>query len=190
MLPRMMYLVLYITLLTGVVQAEEQLSREYARDAILKSKEIQAFRTAAYLTTRGCKKDLQDITLRLRCVSSQGEKLGMWTATPGMWTPTPNNAVNPVLTAKGQTLISHVNIWFINSFIKLITPTMPSVQVTGIADSTGGAKRAEFSWEHKNLPQEIQPLVCGGIGQAIFQHYDDGWRVSSVEDTGPRSDCE
>ena len=36
-----------------VVQAEEQLSREYARDLILKSKKIQDLRTRVGLTTRG-----------------------------------------------------------------------------------------------------------------------------------------
>ena len=166
MLPRINVFVLYITiLLTGVVQAQEQLSREHARDLILKSKSIQDLSTIVHLHSKGL---------------GQGRDLGLWTIARGKGSPT----------EKGRMLISElVRPSRADAYVKLITPSdVPSVEVTGITDARGGGKLAEFSWKYKNLPQEIQPFACaGGTGGAIFKLYDDGWRIIEVG-VEPRTD--
>lgn len=66
----------------------------------------------------------------------------------------------------------------------LRTPASVAVAVSGIAkDSEGSTKRnVEFSWAHVELPAVLKPFVIGGgNGNAIFQLFDDGWRIVSIE---------
>jgi len=80
-----------------------------------------------------------------------------------MWT---GSRSSPILTAKGQTLISEISTWY----VKLITPSdIPSVQVTGIADPRGAGSE-QSSRGSIRIPQEILPLVCTGAPVKPFSN--------------------
>ena len=95
----------------------------------------------------------------------------------GLWTSEGSNIFLSERAASDISMISGMQI----------TPTDPfsiKVEVTGIAQigNSNNIRTAEFVWSYDGL----QPLVrrfaiSGGEGRAIFQMYDDGWRINSVE---------
>jgi hypothetical protein len=95
----------------------------------------------------------------------------------GLWTSEGSNIFLSERAASGISMINGMQI----------TPADPfsiNVEVTGIAQvgNSNSTRTAEFVWNYEGL----QPLVrrfatSGGEGRAIFQLYDDGWRINSVE---------
>lgn len=66
-----------------------------------------------------------------------------------------------------------------NPRVEVATPVEIDVEVTGILNSKNeNSAMVEFMWRYKNIGQKIAYLAIeGGSGKAIFQKYDDGWRI-------------
>lgn len=67
-------------------------------------------------------------------------------------------------------------------YMKLLKPANISLEVTGIAGDQKDSKRTvDFEWNYKDLmPLSKRVAVKGGTGKALFQLYDDGWRLVSI----------
>lgn len=98
------------------------------------------------------------------------------------------------LTANGQEIATAVSR-------KLITPKIPAeftVEVTGITEGTepAGVKEVLYSLSNKAAKGPIRYfIIAGGTGKALFQKFDDGWRIKSIDfakstDGLPLSDAE
>lgn len=104
-----------------------------------------------------------------------GEAQGLW-STEDSSTPIVGVAASPELANLGP------------DFIEPATPVKIIVTVTGMTEipSDGTATSAEFDWSYGELPKHIKRFaLLGGTGQASFQKFDDGWRVSSVSFSRP-----
>lgn len=59
------------------------------------------------------------------------------------------------------------------------TPASLDIEVTGIIKSGETSSVAEFNWRYKDLSPKVAYIASeGGSGKAVFQRYDDGWRVT------------
>lgn len=73
-------------------------------------------------------------------------------------------------------------------FIEPATPVDIIITVTGMTEipDNGTTTSAEFDWSYGELPKYIKRFaLLGGTGQASFQKFDDGWRLSSVSFSRP-----
>jgi hypothetical protein len=99
-----------------------------------------------------------------------GDEQGLWTIDEG----------NILLTPRAAKEISGIS----GSQIFPVENSSINVIVTGIAEnpSSEKIKTAEFTWKYENISPLVRRLaVSGGNGVAIFQLYDDGWRLSTVD---------
>lgn len=99
-----------------------------------------------------------------------GEAQGLW-STEDSSTPVMGVAASPQIANLGP------------DFIAPATPVNIIITVTGMTEipDDGTATSAEFVWSYGELPKYIKRFaLLGGTGQASFQKFDDGWRVSSL----------
>jgi len=104
-----------------------------------------------------------------------GEAQGLWST---------ENSREPVMDAPVGEQITGLG----TDFVQPAAPVKINITVTGMAKipSDGTATSAEFDWSYGELPKYIKRFaLLGGTGQASFQKFDDGWRVSSVSFSRP-----
>ena len=83
---------------------------------------------------------------------------------------------------------SMMGVW---GFLPRATPKAPIsgrvLEITGIADGTDPSNKVvDFSWiwDFRSAPTEIQTLFQDSLAiksKAHMRHYDDGWRVESIQ---------
>lgn len=66
----------------------------------------------------------------------------------------------------------------------VVAPAPIDIEVTGIIKSNSEVTAiAEFNWRYRDLNPRIAYIAIeGGVGKAMFQRYDDGWRISNSLD--------
>lgn len=99
-----------------------------------------------------------------------GEKQGLWTI----------EKRNILLSTRAAEEISQIN----GSRIVPVKPFSINVEITGITEdaSSKNVKTAEFTWKYENISPLVRRLsISGGNGVAVFQMYDDGWRLKTVD---------
>ena len=74
---------------------------------------------------------------------------------------------------------------FGNAYMVLNKPVGISVTVTGITgDKNQTSRGVQFDWQYKDLPPLSRRIaVQGGQGEAMFQLFDDGWRMVQLLST-------
>lgn len=101
---------------------------------------------------------------------ADGEAQGLWSMEDSN-TPLVGVAASPQFANLGT------------DFIEPATPVDIIITVTGMTEipDNGTTTSAEFDWSYGELPKYIKRFAAlGGTGQASFQKFDDGWRLSSV----------
>lgn len=118
-----------------------------------------------------------------RSLQSCGERQGLWTV--GTW----GLGVGP----KGRSFLKevHYNLLTGNLVVTTIGKHKRTiVAITGISDAEDGLKQADFdfAWEWIDVSPELT-RECLTIpasfakAYALFKHYDDGWRLVTIEIT-------
>ena len=103
----------------------------------------------------------------------QGVALGWWEMEGGA-------VVNLSSTIRSEgSEIKRAMFGFGNAYMVLNKPARVSITVTGIAgDKNQTSRSVVFDWQYSDLqPFSRRIAVQGGTGQAMFQLFDDGWRM-------------
>ncbi|MBK7687088.1 MAG: hypothetical protein IPJ25_14735 [Rhodocyclaceae bacterium] len=103
----------------------------------------------------------------------QGIALGWWQMQGGA-------VVNLSSTIRSEgSAVKRAMFGFGNAYLVLNKPAEVSVSVTGIAgDKNESSRIVDFDWQYKDLaPLSRRIAVQGGQGKAVFQMFDDGWRM-------------
>ncbi len=106
----------------------------------------------------------------------QGIALGWWQMQGGAVTN-----LSPRIRSEGS-VVKRAMFGFGNAYLVLNTPAAISVTVTGIAgDKNQTTRTVDFDWQYKDLqPLSRRIAIQGGKGNAVFQIYDDGWRLAEL----------
>jgi hypothetical protein len=91
--------------------------------------------------------------------------------------------IDGILTPKGQEHFSSVGINGSDIRLFLRRPHEFEIEVTGIRQDNANATTttAEFTVSNENLTGVARRFaLTGGVGQATFQRFDDGWRLQDV----------
>lgn len=102
----------------------------------------------------------------------------------GWWQMQGGSVINlsPTIQSEGSA-IERAMFGFGNAYMVLNKPAQISVTVTGIeGDNKQTTRGVAFDWKYKDLPPLSRRIaVQGGQGEALFQLFDDGWRMVELQ---------
>ncbi len=144
-------------------QSEEELDRSTAQHILLEHASVQSLRKNIPLHISGLDKAInQEFLVRDR------------------------DGSNPSLTSLSQPVLESASSLSLGVKVPLtveidvtgITSALPALQATADQSSI---RLVEFNWQYKNVNSLLRRFcISGGSGKALFQRYDDGWRLKDV----------